>query len=65
MDFEANGANLFMWMHFFPINLLFRAEVRQRRGFPLGDESYLAPLLKANHAESLDLEPAGSLPGKP
>ena len=62
MDFQVNGANLFMWAHFFPINLLFRSEVLQRKDFPLGDESYTAPLLKAIHAESLDLEPAGSLP---
>jgi hypothetical protein len=65
MDFQVNGANLFMWAHFFPINLLFRSEVLQRKDFPLGDESYTAPLLKANHAGSLDLEPTGSLPRKP
>lgn len=42
----ADG-NWFMWAHFFSINLLFRAEVRQRRNFPLGDEAYTAPLVKA------------------
>ena len=38
-----------MWSHFFSINLLFRAEVLQRKDFPLGDESYVAPLIKADH----------------
>jgi len=48
--------NLFMWRHFFPINMLFRSEVLQRRDFPLGDESYTAPLLKAHHGADLFLE---------
>jgi len=52
-DFQVNGRNLFMWAHFFSINLMFRSEVLQRKDFPLGDESYTAPLLKARHTESL------------
>lgn len=47
LDFKVNSRTLFMWSHFFSINLLFRSEVLQRKGFPLGDESYTAPLLKA------------------
>jgi hypothetical protein len=51
-----------MWAHFFSINLMFRSEVLQRKDFPLGDESYTAPLLKARHNENLVLEPAAALP---
>ena len=39
-----------MGRHFFSINLLFRYEVLRRKDFPLGDEAYNAPLLKATHA---------------
>jgi hypothetical protein len=39
-----------MWAHFFSINLLFRSEVLQRKDFPLGDESYKAPLLKVQQS---------------
>lgn len=46
LDFEVNCRSWFMWTHFFSINLLFRSEVLQRKDFPLGDESYSAPLLK-------------------
>ena len=53
LNVKISARNLFMWMHFFPINLLFRAEVLQRKDFPLGDESYVAPLLKARHDEAL------------
>jgi radical SAM superfamily enzyme YgiQ (UPF0313 family) len=52
-NFSVNSRNLFMWSHFFSINLLFRSEVLQRKDFPLGDESYSAPLLKAEHAAPL------------
>jgi hypothetical protein len=51
-----------MWTHFFSINLLFRSEVLQRKDFPLGDESNTAPLLRAQHSERLDREPAVALP---
>ncbi len=53
LDFQVNGKSFFMWTHFFSINLLFRSEVLQRKDFPLGDESYSGPLLKARHTESL------------
>ena len=54
LDFEVNGRGWFMWSHFFSINLLFRSEVMQRRNYPLGDEAYSAPLLKAGHTRTLD-----------
>ena len=50
-----------MWTHFFPINLLFRAEVMQRVGFPLGDEAYTGALCKAGHAQTLDVIVPGGL----
>src|SRR5260221_4469256 len=56
LDFEVNSQNWFMWSHFFSINLLFRSEVLQRKDFPLGDEAYTAPLLKARHSEALQPE---------
>jgi radical SAM superfamily enzyme YgiQ (UPF0313 family) len=61
-DMQVNGRSLFMWWHFFSINLLFRSEVMPRKDFPLGDEAYTAPLLKAQHSESLDLNPSLALP---
>jgi radical SAM superfamily enzyme YgiQ (UPF0313 family) len=54
LDRGANGHGWFMWSHFYSINLLFRSEVMQRRNYPLGDEAYSAPLLKAEHARALD-----------
>ena len=51
-----NSKNWFMWSHFFSINLLFRSEVLQRKDFPLGDEAYTAPLVKAKHWEPMALE---------
>jgi len=53
LDFQVNSRTFFMWTHFFSINLLFRSEVLQRKGFPLGDESYSGPLLKADSASAL------------
>jgi radical SAM superfamily enzyme YgiQ (UPF0313 family) len=58
LDIKLSARNLFMWRNFFPINLLFRSEVLQRKDFPLGDESYTAPLLKAEHSVHLLREPA-------
>jgi radical SAM superfamily enzyme YgiQ (UPF0313 family) len=58
LDFQVNASGLFMWAHFFSINLLFRAEVLKRKDFPLGDESYTGTLLKASHARSIDREAA-------
>jgi radical SAM superfamily enzyme YgiQ (UPF0313 family) len=37
----------FMGRQFFPINLLFKAEVRQRDFYPLGDEAWQGELIKA------------------
>jgi radical SAM superfamily enzyme YgiQ (UPF0313 family) len=53
LDFHVNARDAFMWAHFFSINLLFRSEVLQRKDFPLGDESYVGPLLKAHHSDRL------------
>jgi|HubBroStandDraft_6_1064221.scaffolds.fasta_scaffold00094_5 radical SAM superfamily enzyme YgiQ (UPF0313 family) len=55
LDFKVNSKNWFMWSHFFSINLLFRSEVLQRKDFPLGDEAYTAPLVKARHHHPLAL----------
>jgi radical SAM superfamily enzyme YgiQ (UPF0313 family) len=60
LDFQVNSRTWFMWSHFFSINLLFRAEVLQRKDFPLGDESYTGALLKAQHSEDLYEQPAAS-----
>jgi radical SAM superfamily enzyme YgiQ (UPF0313 family) len=57
LDFHVNSQNWFMWSHFFSINLLFRSEVLRRKDFPLGDEDYIAPLLKASHSQPFALEP--------
>ncbi len=60
MDFRVNGENVFMWFHFFLINMMIRREVQQRAGFPLGDEAFSGPLLKAVHSEPFDLTPSDS-----
>ena len=60
LDFQVNSRNWFMWSHFFSINLLFRSEVIERKGFPLGDESYAAPLLKAEHGTDVLLQSTAS-----
>lgn len=49
LDFKVNSSNFFMWFQFFFINGLMRAEVLQRRGFPLGDEADVSPLLEVRH----------------
>jgi len=54
LDFQANGRGWFMWSHFYSINLLFRAEVMQRRNFPLGDEAFSGSLLKAEHSQRFE-----------
>ena len=61
LDFKVNSKNWFMWSHFFSINLLFRSEVLQRKDFPLGDEAYTAPLVKAEHGEPFEQEQMVSL----
>ena len=57
LDFRVNSNNFLMWSNFFVINLMMRKEVLQRRGYPLGDEAYTGPLVKAVHAEPFDLTP--------
>src|SRR5205823_10094453 len=57
LDFRVNSNNFLMWSNFFVINLMMRKEVLQRRGYPLGDEAYIGPLLKAVHSEPFDLTP--------
>ncbi|MBI3967924.1 MAG: B12-binding domain-containing radical SAM protein [Chloroflexi bacterium] len=59
LDFRVNGGSPFMWLNFFAINFLMRKEVSQRRDFPLGDEAYEWPLLKAAHREPLELGTGG------
>jgi radical SAM superfamily enzyme YgiQ (UPF0313 family) len=58
VDFKVNARSVFMWTHFFSINLLFRSEVLQRRDFPLGDESYVQAFVKADHSSRLDQQRA-------
>jgi radical SAM superfamily enzyme YgiQ (UPF0313 family) len=54
MDFHVNSRTLFMWAKFFIINGLMRKEVMQRRRYPLGDESYVGPILKASAGQVSD-----------
>jgi radical SAM superfamily enzyme YgiQ (UPF0313 family) len=44
----VNRADGFMWRNFFPINVMHRADVGLRDGYPLGDQSCTGPLLQAN-----------------
>ncbi len=44
----VNRSNFFMWRNFFLINALHRQDVSMRDHYPLGDESWSGPLLKAN-----------------
>ncbi|MDB5321627.1 MAG: radical protein [Phycisphaerales bacterium] len=44
----VNRSNGFMWRNFFPINVMHRADVGLRDGYPLGDQSCTGPLLQAN-----------------
>lgn len=59
LDFRVNTRGVFRW-YFFVINFLMRKEVSQRENYPLGDESYCGPLIKADHGESLSPAPAGA-----
>ena len=45
---RPNRSDAFMFRNFFPINLLHRAEVSQRNGYPLGDERWTGTLLEAS-----------------
>jgi radical SAM superfamily enzyme YgiQ (UPF0313 family) len=44
----VNRANLFMFRNFFVINALHRADVSGRNHFPLGDETWAGPLVRAS-----------------
>lgn len=46
LDFQVNSSNLRMGSYFFLINLMMRAEVTQRKNFPLGEEGWPGQLLK-------------------
>jgi radical SAM superfamily enzyme YgiQ (UPF0313 family) len=47
--FDAvNRAGRFMWWNFYLINAMHRGDVSMRDGYPLGDESWVGPLLQAN-----------------
>jgi radical SAM superfamily enzyme YgiQ (UPF0313 family) len=61
LDFRVNSNSAFMWSNFFVINSLMRKEVLQRQDYPLGDETFVGPLLKANHIEPLDYSPRAAL----
>lgn len=54
---RVNAGNAFMWSQFFVINGLIRAEVMQRKDYPLGDEAHRVDLLPAAHAQPFSLEP--------
>jgi radical SAM superfamily enzyme YgiQ (UPF0313 family) len=54
LDFRVNSNSLFMWSNFFVINALMRREVSERRGFPLGDESWRGALLPTDRDEPVD-----------
>ncbi len=56
LDFKVNSNSFFMWSNFFVINFMMRKEVMQRQGYPLGDEAYMGPLLKATHTEPFGME---------
>jgi radical SAM superfamily enzyme YgiQ (UPF0313 family) len=42
----VNRSDAAMWWHFYGINLLFRREVSQRDGYPLGDEARRGELIR-------------------
>ena len=44
----VNRSDWFMWRNFFLINALHRSDVSARDHYPLGDQSWTGPLLKAN-----------------
>jgi radical SAM superfamily enzyme YgiQ (UPF0313 family) len=43
---SVNRASAKMWWHYYGINLLFRGEVAQRDGYPLGDEAWRGALIQ-------------------
>jgi radical SAM superfamily enzyme YgiQ (UPF0313 family) len=44
---RTNRSDAFMFRHFLPINAMHRADVSNRNGYPLGDESWTGTLLEA------------------
>ena len=44
---RSNRGTGFIWRNFWPINLMHRAEVSHRNGYPLGDEDWQGTLLEA------------------
>lgn len=44
----VNRADPFMFRNFVPINVMLRADTMRRDGYPLGDESWQGPLLRAS-----------------
>jgi radical SAM superfamily enzyme YgiQ (UPF0313 family) len=44
----VNRADAFMFRNFFPINGMLRVDTNRRDGFPLGDEGWQGPLLRAH-----------------
>ncbi|MFY0545190.1 B12-binding domain-containing radical SAM protein [Brevibacillus sp. H7] len=59
---KTNARSFFLWRNFFMINLMFKKEATQREGYPLGDEAFVGPLLKANHPISKTPEEAVIIP---
>jgi hypothetical protein len=44
----VNRSDAFMFRSFFPINSMLRIDTLRRDGFPLGDDSWNGPLLRAH-----------------
>jgi hypothetical protein len=44
----VNRSNAFMFRNYFLINALHRADVRGRNRYPLGDDTWQGPLLRAD-----------------
>ncbi|MDD2775321.1 MAG: radical SAM protein [Gallionella sp.] len=44
---KTNRSDFFMFRNFFPINMMHRADVSNRNGYPLGDENWQGELLEA------------------
>ncbi len=49
---RVNCNDSFSLKTFFILNMMFRKEVSEREGYPLGDESYQGSLLKARHSDT-------------
>lgn len=44
---KSNRSDFFMFSNYFPINMMHRADVSNRNGYPLGDENWTGTLLEA------------------